>query len=130
MAAAAGVGAVEEVALADQTKATGAPSSKTQVSIRVSRSISIFPMQITKTFTLSCSAASGTGEDLGRAASSKEGAPYPAYHDLLGSWHFPNFAFILDHVQADPYASPSKARIRIEHQHAGFPSELWKNKIR
>ncbi|RLB11309.1 MAG: ATPase, partial [Deltaproteobacteria bacterium] len=39
------------------------------------------------------------------------------------------FLFI-DHVQGDPFASPSKVRIRIPIEESAFPKELFNNKVR
>ncbi len=36
----------------------------------------------------------------------------------------------VDHVQADPYASPSKLRLRVPHATASFPESLFSNHIR
>lgn len=49
---------------------------------------------------------------------------------MEGSWDFGQFVFMLDRAQADPYASPSKARVRIPHDQAQFPPALYENKIR
>lgn len=38
---------------------------------------------------------------------------YKAYKDLLGSHKYHNFTLHIDHVQADPYASPSRIRVRV-----------------
>lgn len=38
-----------------------------------------------------------------------------AYNDIKGHWGMQNNAFVLciDHVQSDPYASPSRVRIEV-----------------
>lgn len=59
-----------------------------------------------------------------------EGGPYPAYKDLKGAWSFSNFTLHIDHVQADPYAPPSKFRVVLPHSNHGFPAELYKSSIR
>ncbi|EZH67315.1 ABC transporter ATPase [Bacillaceae bacterium JMAK1] len=38
---------------------------------------------------------------------------YKAYKDLLGNHKYNNFTLHIDHVQADPYASPSRIRVRV-----------------
>ncbi len=43
-----------------------------------------------------------------------DGRPYPAYRDLLGVWHLPGLSLSVDHVQGDPFAAPSRLRIRLE----------------
>lgn len=57
---------------------------------------------------------------------------YKAYKDLRGSYHFEEEQFVLhiDHVQGDPFASPSKIRIELEQKRAGFPPESYANRSR
>jgi predicted ABC-class ATPase len=52
---------------------------------------------------------------------------YKAYKDIKGKYQFPNFTLIIDHVQGDPFASPSKIRVQISQSVAKFPNELYKN---
>ena len=54
--------------------------------------------------------------------------PYPAYKNLKGRYTFPNYILSVDHVQGDPFASPSKVSIHISGQQAGFPKHLWQEK--
>lgn len=72
----------------------------------------------------------GTLDDLARSLHNLQMRPYPAYHDIEGMWAFPTYTFHLDHAQADPYAAPSKARVRISHEHAGFPRSTFESRIR
>lgn len=72
----------------------------------------------------------GTSSDLAAWLHAHDNRPYPAYHDIEGTWSFEKFAFTLDHAQADPYASPSKARLKIPHEHAQFPLELYSTRTR
>ena len=50
---------------------------------------------------------------------------YPAYKDTRGSYQFPGYILSIDHVQGDPFASPSKVSIRVKGNVAGFPRELY-----
>ncbi|MDJ0691513.1 MAG: ABC-ATPase domain-containing protein [Xenococcaceae cyanobacterium MO_188.B32] len=59
-----------------------------------------------------------------------DGASYKAYKDIKGSYQFPDFTLIIDHVQGDPFASPSKLRVKIPQSIAGFPKQLYKSKSR
>jgi predicted ABC-class ATPase len=59
-----------------------------------------------------------------------DGKGYKAYHDIKGTYRFPDYTLIIDHVQGDPFASPSKIRLQIEQSHAGFAEELFANKPR
>jgi predicted ABC-class ATPase len=55
---------------------------------------------------------------------------YPAYKDTRGSYEFPGYVLSIDHVQGDPFASPSKVSIHIRGKEAGFPEKLWKEDCR
>ena len=55
----------------------------------------------------------GTVADLGAALRRLEGKSYGAYHDIEGAWSFPSFTFILDRAQSDPYAAPSRCRVKV-----------------
>lgn len=48
---------------------------------------------------------------------------YPAYKDLRGSYEFGDFVLSIDHVQGDPFASPTKASAFMAHEDACFPPE-------
>lgn len=50
---------------------------------------------------------------------------YPAYKSLKGSYQFPNYIFTIDHVQGDPFASPSKVSIDIPEHICHFPAEYY-----
>ena len=50
---------------------------------------------------------------------------YPAYKDARGSYRFPGYVLSIDHVQGDPFASPSKVSIQVSGQEAGFPADTY-----
>jgi len=50
---------------------------------------------------------------------------YPAYKSLKGRYHFGKYTLSIDHVQGDPFASPSKISIFIHGRTAGFPDRLY-----
>ena len=50
---------------------------------------------------------------------------YPAYKDTKGAYQFPGYILSIDHVQGDPFASPSKVSVRVVGRTAGFPQELY-----
>lgn len=54
---------------------------------------------------------------------------YPAYKALRGVYQFDRYLLSIDHVQGDPFASPSHVSIRISHQTAGFPKEFYKDEL-
>ena len=51
---------------------------------------------------------------------------YPAYKDTKGTYQFPGYILSIDHVQGDPFASPSKVSVRVGGRTAGFPEELYR----
>ncbi|GAB4255307.1 MAG: ABC-ATPase domain-containing protein [Deferrisomatales bacterium] len=71
-----------------------------------------------------------TRDDLQRTLSRLDGGPYPAYKDIRGSYEFPDFTLVVDHVQGDPFAAPSRIRVRVALERAGFPSEYWQEPAR
>lgn len=52
---------------------------------------------------------------------------YPAYRDIKGTHDFGDYLLILDHIQGDPFASPSRIRIRIPDEVSGFPGWFSKS---
>ena len=53
---------------------------------------------------------------------------YPAYKDTKGMYQFPGYVLSIDHVQGDPFASPSKLSIHVKGKTAAFPRELYKGR--
>jgi len=58
------------------------------------------------------------------------GKGYKAYQETKGAYDFADFSLSIDYVQGDPFAAPSHLSIQIPSSQAGFPSELYANKIR
>ena len=54
---------------------------------------------------------------------------YPAYKSLRGSYRFADYVLSIDHVQGDPFASPSHVSIQISHRDTGFPVEYYKDTL-
>lgn len=50
---------------------------------------------------------------------------YPAYKSLKGAYRFAAFDLYIDHVQGDPFASPSGLHVEIDCKKAGFPAEYY-----
>ena len=69
-------------------------------------------------------------EEVRRTLSSIDGRGYKAYKDLEGSYDFGQFSLHVDHVQGDPFASPSKVRLRVPMKHAALPPSLFSNRAR
>ena len=57
-----------------------------------------------------------------------DGRGYKAYLDLKGSYDFDFFSLTIQHVQRDPFASPS--RLIVEVYENSFPTELYQNSAR
>lgn len=54
---------------------------------------------------------------------------YPAYKSLKGAYRFDNYILSIDHVQGDPFASPSHISVRVSLQRAGFPPAYHKDAV-
>ena len=50
-----------------------------------------------------------------------DGRPYPAYRDIRGVWQLPEMGLCIDAIQGDPFAAPSRVRVRV---HTGLSAEL------
>lgn len=51
---------------------------------------------------------------------------YPAYKSLAGGYQFGGYQLFIDHVQGDPFASPSSLHMELPHKEAGFPEIYYK----
>jgi predicted ABC-class ATPase len=72
----------------------------------------------------------GSAEDLRRVLRSIDGRGYKAYRELRGGFAFDSLVLYVDHVQGDPFAAPSKLRLRVPQQAAGLPQDLISNPVR
>lgn len=52
---------------------------------------------------------------------------YKAYKGLKGEYKFPNYTLLIESVQSDPFAPPSRIRVSLSMSTAGFPFELYSN---
>lgn len=59
-----------------------------------------------------------------------DGRGYKAYRDIEGAWQYSEFQLFIDHVQSDPFATPSKLRVRVDLDVAGLPKEARTNPVR
>ena len=50
---------------------------------------------------------------------------YPAYKALSGAYQFGAYVLVIDHVQGDPFASPSSVHIEVSLKQAGFPEAYY-----
>lgn len=55
---------------------------------------------------------------------------YPAYKSLKGNYRFGSYELWIDHVQGDPFASPSSLHVSISGKTAGIPAECYGEKHR
>lgn len=73
-------------------------------------------------------------EDLKRLCQRLDGMGYKAYKDIKGQYEFIDdwgtFRLIIDHVQGDPFAVPTKIRVRVPLVTAAFPTETRQNQSR
>lgn len=59
-----------------------------------------------------------------------DGRGYKAYKDLRGSYQCDPHVLHIDHVQGDPFAAPTRARIQVPQQVCGFPEALFNSPSR
>lgn len=50
---------------------------------------------------------------------------YPAYKELKGQYNFGDYILSIDHVQGDPFASPSRLSVLVKKDKACFPAEYY-----
>ena len=55
---------------------------------------------------------------------------YPAYKDTKGSYDFGKYTLNIDHVQGDPFASPSRLSVNVRGIVAGFDTNFYNEKHR
>ncbi len=59
-----------------------------------------------------------------------DGRGYKAYKDIQGTYRGGDATLYIDHVQGDPFAEPSKIRVRVAAKRAQLPPELYENEVR
>lgn len=64
-------------------------------------------------------------QDLKRLLESIDHKGYPAYKAVQGSYDFKDYILTVDHVQGDPFASPSKVSVFIPHKINAFPEGYY-----
>jgi len=55
---------------------------------------------------------------------------YKAYKDIEGEYALPGFKLVVDHAQGDPFASPSRLRLVVPLERAGFPESYHEGATR
>jgi len=71
-----------------------------------------------------------TAADLKRLLNRIDGRGYKAYKDIEDKYDCGEYTLLVDHVQGDPFASPSRVRVQVPGKMAGFPRESYSNKSR
>ncbi len=66
-------------------------------------------------------------EDLSRELLRIDGRGYKAYKDIAGRWTEDELVLSIDHVQSDPFAAPSRVRLRLPNR---WPTDLWSTRTR
>jgi predicted ABC-class ATPase len=69
-------------------------------------------------------------EDLRRTLTRIDRKGYKAYGDIHGVYDFGSYTLSVDHVQGDPFASPSRLSLQVARSAAGFDASLFSNPIR
>ena len=64
-------------------------------------------------------------EELRETLRELDGRGYKAYTDIKGEFDFGDWVLRIDYVQGDPFAAPSRVRVRVRQEQAGFPRELF-----
>lgn len=55
---------------------------------------------------------------------------YPAYKELKGQYNFGDYVLSIDHVQGDPFASPSRLSVHVQKGKACFPVEYYNTSVK
>ena len=68
-------------------------------------------------------------EDLKKELIKIDHKSYGMYKTLGGSYSYGNYILHIDHVQGDPFASPSHISVKLTHRDTGFPAEYYKDTL-
>lgn len=72
----------------------------------------------------------GTLDQLADELRRIDGRGYKAYKDILGTWADDGLTLVIDHVQGDPFAVPSRVRWVVDRDVHGVPGELFETRVR
>lgn len=59
-----------------------------------------------------------------------DGRGYKAWQDIRGHFEMDRCSLFVDHVQGDPFAAPSKMRLRVPQRRARIPAALYDGSVR
>ena len=71
-----------------------------------------------------------SADDLHHTLQRIDGRGYKAYHEIRAAFIFEGLTLYVDHVQGDPFAAPSKLRLRVPRETARIPPELFAGPVR
>ena len=71
-----------------------------------------------------------TREDLRKQLMRIDGKGYRAYKDIQGAYDYVFCTLFIDHVQSDPFASPSRVRVEITMGKTGVVRDLWDSTVK
>ena len=66
-----------------------------------------------------------SSDDLKAKLKSIDRSGYKSYKSLAGRYKFEDYVLIFDKIQSDPFAPPSRLRVRMPKEVAGFPKALF-----
>ncbi len=69
-------------------------------------------------------------DELKRILARIDGRGYKAYKDIRNTYSAGLYTLIIDHVQGDPFAAPSRIRVKLPREVAGFPEDTYQGKSR
>ena len=71
-----------------------------------------------------------SAQALEQTLTSLDGQKYGAYKQIKDLYEFNLFKLRIDHIQADPFAPPSKMSVVIDRQQAKFPDSLLNSELK
>jgi predicted ABC-class ATPase len=71
-----------------------------------------------------------SASDLRNILNRISGRGYKAYLDIKGEYDFEDYILSVDHVQGDPFATPSQVHVKMSQEAAGFPEDTYQTKSR
>ncbi|MBN1592645.1 MAG: ABC-ATPase domain-containing protein [Candidatus Coatesbacteria bacterium] len=71
-----------------------------------------------------------SSDDLKAVLKSIDRSGYKSYKTLAGRYKFEDYVLIFDKIQSDPFARPSRLRVRVPCDVAGFPQALYSSPVR
>ncbi len=68
--------------------------------------------------------------ELEQVLRSLDGKGYKAYQEISGGWSYEGFLLHVDHVQGDPFATPTRVRASLTPASAGLPEATYRTHAR